>query len=63
MFTVEAWIRAHVPALRTPFRWTRLLGGHSNLTWRIDDADGRAAVIRRPPLGELLPKAHDMARE
>jgi len=60
---VEAWIQAHVPALRTPFRWTRLLGGHSNLTWRIDDADGRAAVIRRPPLGELLPKAHDMSRE
>ncbi|MEZ5341129.1 MAG: phosphotransferase family protein [Acidimicrobiales bacterium] len=24
---------------------------------------GRRAVIRRPPLGELLPKAHDMGRE
>jgi aminoglycoside phosphotransferase (APT) family kinase protein len=29
----------------------------------ITDAAGRRAVIRRPPLGELLPKAHDMARE
>jgi len=60
---VEAWIAANVPALKAPLRWTRLEGGHSNLTYRLDDAEGRVAVIRRPPLGELLPKAHDMARE
>ena len=60
---VEAWIARHIPTLRPPLTWTRLEGGHSNLTFRIDDAEGRAAVIRRPPLGELLPKAHDMARE
>lgn len=59
---VEAWVAAHTP-LTPPFAWTRLTGGHSNLTWRIDDAAGRRAVIRRPPLGELLPKAHDMGRE
>ncbi|MFI4976688.1 MAG: phosphotransferase family protein [Caulobacterales bacterium] len=60
---VEAWVAAHVPSLTPPFTWTRLEGGHSNLTYRLDDAKGRKAVIRRPPLGELLPKAHDMARE
>jgi aminoglycoside phosphotransferase (APT) family kinase protein len=60
---VEAWIAAHTDALAFPLKWTRLEGGHSNLTYRIDDAKGRVAVIRRPPLGELLPKAHDMARE
>ena len=60
---VEAWIAANVPALKFPLTWTQLEGGHSNLTYRLDDADGRVAVIRRPPLGELLPKAHDMARE
>lgn len=60
---VEAWIRAHVPALKPPLVWTRLQGGHSNLTFLIEDADGEKAVIRRPPLGELLPKAHDMQRE
>ena len=60
---VEAWIRQNVPALRLPLIWTRLEGGHSNLTYRIEDAGGQMAVIRRPPLGELLPKAHDMARE
>ena len=60
---VEAWIAAHVPALQTPLTWTRLEGGHSNLTYLIEDAAGQRAVIRRPPMGELLPKAHDMARE
>jgi aminoglycoside phosphotransferase (APT) family kinase protein len=60
---VEAWIAAHVSGLTPPLRWTRLEGGHSNLTYRLDDAQGRAAVIRRPPMGELLPKAHDMERE
>jgi aminoglycoside phosphotransferase (APT) family kinase protein len=59
---VEAWIAANV-ALTPPLQWTRLEGGHSNLTYRICDQAGREAVIRRPPLGELLPKAHDMNRE
>jgi aminoglycoside phosphotransferase (APT) family kinase protein len=60
---VEAWIADNVTGLTPPFTWTRLQGGHSNLTYRIDDAEGHAAVIRRPPQGELLPKAHDMSRE
>lgn len=60
---VEAWIRDNIEGLTPPFRWTRLEGGHSNLTYRLDDAQGRPAVIRRPPQGELLPKAHDMSRE
>ena len=60
---VEAWLAAHVPQLKAPLRWTKLEGGHSNLTYRLDDAQGRAAVIRRPPLGQLLPKAHDIGRE
>jgi len=60
---VEAWIAHHVPALQPPLVWTRLEGGHSNLTCLIEDRLGQRAVIRRPPLGELLPKAYDMARE
>ncbi|MFT4099713.1 MAG: phosphotransferase family protein [Burkholderiaceae bacterium] len=60
---VEAWIRDNVPALKPPLTWTRLEGGHSNLTYLIVDTQGNEAVIRRPPMGELLPKAHDMARE
>ena len=60
---VEAWIRDRIDGVCTPLKWTRLLGGHSNLTYRVDSQNGLSAVIRRPPRGELLPKAHDMGRE
>jgi aminoglycoside phosphotransferase (APT) family kinase protein len=60
---VEAWIKDNAPELSPPFTWTRLEGGHSNLTFKLTDGTGRNSVIRRPPLGELLPKAHDMGRE
>ena len=60
---VETWISANVAGLAPPFEWTQLEGGHSNLTYALTDSAGRRAVIRRPPLGELLPKAHDMRRE
>ncbi len=60
---VEAWVSDNVEGLTPPFKWTRLEGGHSNLTYKLEDTKGRVAVIRRPPEGELLPKAHDMSRE
>ena len=60
---VEAWVCDHVEGFESPFRWEKLLGGHSNLTYLIESATGRHAVVRRPPLGQLLPKAHDMGRE
>ena len=59
---VEDWLADHTE-IGTPCTWQRLTGGHSNLTYLLTDADGREYVIRRPPLGELLPKAHDMHRE
>jgi len=59
----EAWVATHVSSLSPPFVWKRAAGGHSNLTYMLTDAQGRRAVIRRPPLGKLLPKAHDMSRE
>ncbi len=39
-----------------------LAGGRSNLTYLLTAANG-AWVLRRPPLGHVLPTAHDMARE
>lgn len=60
---VEDWLSVHVPQLQAPLQWRKLEGGHSNLTYLLTDAAGRRAVIRRPPQGELLPKAHDMGRE
>ncbi len=60
---VEAWIQGNLTGLKPPLTWTQLEGGHSNLTYKLEDKEGKKAVIRRPPLGELLPKAHDMGRE
>lgn len=59
---VEAWL-ATVTEVVPPIAWERLPGGHSNLTYLVRDDAGRELVVRRPPLGELLPKAHDMWRE
>jgi aminoglycoside phosphotransferase (APT) family kinase protein len=39
-----------------------IAGGRSNLTYTIT-AGEREWVLRRPPLGHVLPTAHDMARE
>src|SRR5450755_3882069 len=36
--------------------------GHSNLTYQLRSAEWEA-VLRRPPLGPVPPRAHDMARE
>jgi aminoglycoside phosphotransferase (APT) family kinase protein len=38
-------------------------GGHSNLTYLLKLEGGDEFVLRRPPLGPVAPKAHDMVRE
>lgn len=62
MANVTAWLVANVD-VTPPFSFTRLAGGHSNLTYRVDDARGTSVTLRRPPLGDLLATAHDMGRE
>ena len=59
---VEGWMGEHTRVV-PPCTWRRLEGGHSNLTYELTDASGAQYVIRRPPQGDLLPKAHDMQRE
>jgi aminoglycoside phosphotransferase (APT) family kinase protein len=56
------WL-ADATGLRPPLTFTRIGNGQSNLTYRVDDAAGASAVLRRPPLGAVLESAHDMARE
>jgi aminoglycoside phosphotransferase (APT) family kinase protein len=41
---------------------TLFAGGRSNLTYAVTDGTDRW-VLRRPPLGHVLPTAHDMVRE
>ncbi len=60
---VTEWFAAHVPEIATPLTFTLIAGGRSNLTFRVEDASGRAWVLRRPPIHHVLPTAHDMVRE
>ncbi|MEM1435258.1 MAG: phosphotransferase family protein [Pseudomonadota bacterium] len=59
---IVAWLAQAGVKLEPPVRFALLAGGHSNLTYRMDDASG-ARVLRRPPLGQVLESAHDMGRE
>jgi aminoglycoside phosphotransferase (APT) family kinase protein len=45
-----------------PLTATMFQGGRSNLTYALTDGTNRW-VLRRPPLGHVLPTAHDMSRE
>ncbi len=60
---VEGWFSANVPQARLPLSFERIAGGHSNLTYRVEDAAGQRWALRRPPLGKRLGSAHDMTRE
>jgi aminoglycoside phosphotransferase (APT) family kinase protein len=58
-----AFVRERVPGIPdAPITVTQFPAGASNLTYllRVGDWSG---VLRRPPLGPVAPKAHDMVRE
>ncbi|MGI8535628.1 MAG: phosphotransferase family protein [Mycobacteriales bacterium] len=57
----------HLAAALDDPRWgscnvALIAGGRSNLTYRVRSPAG-LVVLRRPPLGHVLPTAHDMVRE
>ena len=60
---VSVWFEEHIPETVLPLRFNLVAGGRSNLTFEVDDAGGNRYVLRRPPTGHILPKAHDMGRE
>ncbi len=60
---VSAWLSSNVVGAEPPFDYQFIAGGRSNLTFRVDDSAGHRYVVRRPPLGQVLATAHDMARE
>jgi aminoglycoside phosphotransferase (APT) family kinase protein len=60
--TVARFFARHVPGGDVALAFSLISGGRSNLTYLVEGG-GRAWVLRRPPLGHVLPTAHDMARE
>jgi aminoglycoside phosphotransferase (APT) family kinase protein len=56
------WLSTNIKGIRGPCTLTRLSGGQSNPTWRIDTAD-QALVLRAKPLGTTLASAHAIDRE
>ncbi|TQJ49100.1 phosphotransferase family protein [Phycicoccus sp. SLBN-51] len=60
--TFTRWASAKLPQLGDAWRAEVISGGLSNLTYRVRGEQG-TVIVRRPPLGKLLPSAHDMARE
>ncbi len=62
--TLPRWFADHVAGADAGKQLSAALiaGGRSNLTYVIGDG-GREWVLRRPPLGHVLPTAHDMSRE
>jgi aminoglycoside phosphotransferase (APT) family kinase protein len=60
--TLHAYLAARVPELAGEMRLERIGGGQSNPTYFVT-FDNRRLVLRKQPNGELLPGAHDVARE
>jgi aminoglycoside phosphotransferase (APT) family kinase protein len=60
---VTNWFVQHIPDATPPLEFSLIAGGHSNLTFAVDDSTDRRWVLRRPPLGQVLASAHDMGRE
>jgi aminoglycoside phosphotransferase (APT) family kinase protein len=60
---VTAWFAEHIDGVVPPLRFERVAGGHSCLTYIARDDGGNEYVLRRPPIGQVLATAHDVARE
>ena len=59
---VSRFFREHIDGADGPLEFELIGDGRSNLTYRVHGG-GRSWVLRRPPLGHVLPTAHDMGRE
>ncbi|MDQ0217306.1 phosphotransferase family protein [Peribacillus cavernae] len=60
---LERFLRRKIEDLpEAPLEILQFSAGHSNLTYQLK-IGGWEAVLRRPPLGPVAPKAHDMKRE
>ena len=59
---LEGWMSDHIDGFRGPLAAEQFEGGQSNPTYKLLSGSG-AYVLRRKPLGQLLPSAHAVDRE
>ncbi|MGI8314788.1 phosphotransferase family protein [Halobacillus mangrovi] len=59
---VEKYLRHHLDLPDGNMQVRQFGAGHSNLTYELSVGDWKA-VLRRPPMGPVAAKAHDMERE
>jgi aminoglycoside phosphotransferase (APT) family kinase protein len=59
---LEPYLRERLHEPKAPFDIAQFGGGHANLTYLLRFGE-REYVLRRPPLGPVAERAHDMRRE
>jgi aminoglycoside phosphotransferase (APT) family kinase protein len=59
---LEGWMRDHIDGFHGPLAAEQFEGGQSNPTHKLRSSAG-SYVLRRKPLGQLLPSAHAVDRE
>src|SRR5487761_2067287 len=59
---LEPYLRANLEGIDGPFSLAQFGGGHANLTYLLTFGT-REYVLRRPPLGPIAARSHDMQRE
>jgi len=59
---LQSFLAANGFSISQEIKVEQFKGGFSNLTYLLD-LDGKEIVLRRPPLGVKISKAHDMLRE
>ncbi|MDN3018678.1 phosphotransferase family protein [Paenibacillus sp. BSR1-1] len=63
LIALEKYLHENIKSLpKAPLEVLQFSAGHSNLTYQLKMGNWEA-VLRRPPLGPVAPKAHDMERE
>lgn len=60
--SLEPWLKAQVSGLEGPMQVAQFHGGRANLTYCVR-FNTTELVVRRPPMGDIAPGAHDMKRE
>ena len=65
LVSLSAWMQDNIAGFNasSALQATLLAGGRSNISYKLTDASGSSWVLRRPPLGHIMPSAHDMGRE